>query len=474
LLSNNMDASILKENHYYFGNFRPKSGDEKEKKPKEDYFVHTFPTFIIEKGYTQECVKILITLMRQGWALINPSTLWNNMVPQFVPYGTIVRENCSKEVVVEPAKGKRKAVTAKKVPQKVRSNALLLPAELSIINRYVEPLFKPTPYENLSQDQWVQSVWANGLSSIKRDLSAQYNLRATFLSRLASLTTKRLRALRATSDANKTKRKADVTVSDLSSLLLGRVNPVQEFAQEILLLDPTGELFLKEYFLGLTLDWSKIGGGSNLMNHIKEKISTDIDELGIYSDLLSSQQEKREQISQFLAAYKAKEDARTAFFTELQNKYGANLVNKWATNVLTYDFPTAMADKGKVKAKGKAANRNPVVPHESKKPQGVAKKAAAQGKKHYKFNPRKGEFEGYSIELEALMRQLLSETKEFETKPRMKLYLRLETLMGTKKPLPPEFKQYTDYMSQPGHDRNTLWLSLLAEFANLRIVDTDA
>jgi hypothetical protein len=471
LLSNGMDSSLLKENHTYFGNFKPKAGaDDKDKKPKEDYWIHTLPSFILEKDLAQECAKVILTIMRQSWALLNPSTLWNNMVPHVVPYGTIVRENCAKEVVVEPAKGKKKAVTAKKVPQKVRSNALLLSAELSIINRYAEPLFKPTPFENLSQDEWVQSVWANGLPSIKKDLSTQYGLRATFLSRLASLTTKRLRLLRATSETHKTKRKADVTVSDLSSLLLGRVNPVQDFAQEILSLDPTGELFLKEYFLGEQLDWSKVGGGSNLLDQVKEKIALDIDSIGVYSELLSEQQEKRQQIALFLASYKLKEDARNAFFLDLQNKYGANLVNKWHANVLTYDFPEAMAAKGKISNKGKKDPRHPQVPHEPKKSQGEAKKAKPKKQKFtFTCNSDGVTVQGASDELSNLISELWELYPTFSENPRQKIFFGLERLLKDGKALPKEFSEFNGYLSREGNDRNTLWKDISVCMANMSI-----
>jgi hypothetical protein len=470
LISNNMDTTVLKENHEYFGNFRPKSGaDEKDKKPNVDYWIHTLPSYILEKGLAQECAKLIVTLMRHSWTLINPDTLWQNMVPNFIPYGTVVREHCSKEVVVEPAKGRKPAVTKARVPQKVRSNALLLAAEIGMINRYSEPLFRPTPFESLSQDEWVQTVFANGLSKIKRDLSNQYNLRAAFLSRLASLTTKRLRLLRATSEANKTKRKADVSATDLTSLLLGRVNPVQDFAQEILSLDPNGDLFLKEYFVGDNYDWNKIGGGSNLIDYIKQKITLDIDTIGTYSELLSAQEEKKRQISTFLESFKAKEDARNAYFLSLQNKYGANLVNKWSANVLTYDFPSSMKDKGKIKNKGKKATTI-VVPHEPTKSQNQSKrqKQSSKGKRSlplFKMDPEKGYiFENSNEEFDTFIKEVSNDQKSiWISKPSTAIFLYLEKFFkGLVDKIPKEYPFNRDYLSIEGNTRDTLWSSVLS------------
>jgi hypothetical protein len=245
---------------------------------------------------------------------------------------------------------------------------------------------------------------------------------------------------------------------------------VQDFAQEILLLDPTGDLFLKEYFLGEHLDWSKVGGGSNLLDLIKEKISLDIDTIGTYSELLQQQIDKKIAIDLFLANYKEKEKARSDFFLDLQKKYGANLVNKWTTNVITYDFPTAMADKGKVANKGKRANRNPIVPHEPKKPQGETKKSQPKKlKPTFKITPTGAMIEGASDSLNIFISETESEENTFKDNPRNGLFLHLEKYIEAKKTLPDELNQFDGYLSGKGNNRNLLFRDLSVIFAEWSI-----
>jgi len=390
LMSNGMDASVLKQNHTFFGNFRPEKGaDEKDKKSKDLYWIHMLPQLIKETDLRDSCTKVILHVMRNTWSLVDGEILWTNMVPNFVPYGTVIKDTCSKDVVIEPAKGKKAAVTKAKVPTKVRSNALLLKGELEYINTVSGPLFEPTPWEKLSQEEWVKAIWANGLGKIKKELSTQYGHRATFLSRLSSVTTKRLRQYRLLTDANKNKRKADVQVSDLESLLISRVNPAQEFAQELLSLDPSQELFLKEYFVGGTYDWKSVQGGTALADSIKEKVHQDIASEGIYTELLKQSEEKRTALSALLASYKAKEDERNAYFRNLQEKYGSRLVSKWSSNLTEYEFTEDQQSKGRNIKRGHKKSLANQVPFETKKPQGSTKEKKPEVRKPLPEEPPK-------------------------------------------------------------------------------------
>lgn len=459
LISNKMDASVLKENQTYFGNFKPSKGAEKTKKPRDQYWIHSLPAYIIESSVKQDCARVILQLMRYAWILVNPDTLWHNMVPNFVSYGTVVRENCSKEVVVEPAKGKRPAVTTSKVPQKLRSNALLLKSELDLINRIAEPLFAPTPWEGLSQEEWVKAIWANSLLSIKKDLSIQYGLRATFLSRVASVTTKRLRLLRSLIPEKKTIRKADVQASDLVTLLGSRVDPVQDLAQEILSLDPTGDMFLKEHFLGDYQNWTKVGGGTTLLDSVKEKLCLDVDESHIYADMLADQEDKKASLEAILASYKEKSDARNAYFTSLQEKYGANQISKWKANVLDYDFAAAMESQKKVRNKGKKASHI-TVPHEPKKTQGERKKADRLLMKD--VNPTIAqscaEQQAASESPLNVMHDIVMESNEGKSGNLVAGYFRfIEDYLRKGKALPEQFERFSGYLTKSEDDRKLLW-----------------
>jgi hypothetical protein len=379
-----MDASVLKENQVYFGNYRPPTGTQKGTKPLDQYWIHQLPAMVMERDWANECSKIAISLLRKAWILIDPGILWDNMVSQHITYSNVVSEYCSKDVVIEPSRGKKKAVVAKKVPQKVRSNSLLLKSELEIINRLADSIFSRTPWEQLSQEEWVMQLWTEGLDKIRSALSANYACRAQFLSKLAALTTKRLRLIRETGE-KKHIRKADVQASDLSSLLLSKGNPVQAFVQEILNLDPTGELFLKEWFVGVYADWSKVGSGTSFQTHLKRKVANEVYESNPYDELLKDRDDLRQEILSIATQMEQHRQEEETFLAEVESKIGSATMAKWKTNLRKFSLEeqsnAALSERGLRRPPSKRLFNVTEVPHEPK-PRASKKKPKVQ-----KLNP---------------------------------------------------------------------------------------
>jgi len=371
-----MDSSVLRENQVYFGNVRPPKGTKpKEKVIKEQYIVHTLPSLFKETDVADELSRILAVFLRRSWVLVDPMVLWKNLVPYITPYSEVVTQACSKEIVLEPPKGKREAVTKQKVPQKVRNNSLMLKEELEFLNLISSPIWQPTPWESLSQEDWASQIWIHGLDKIKKELSAQYNYRASFLSKLATVTTKRLRDLRKALN-NDRLRKSDVKAQDLTNLILSRENPVKQLSQEILSMDPQGLLFLREYYLGGYIKWRDAGGESDLREYIQSQLPIDIISNDFYSDLAKLEEEKLAKLSSLRDSFMEKEATQKAMLSDLKKKFGATFVDKWTLNVQNFDPVEYLVSKGATVIP--AQKKGVIPPHDQIKPRpGKREKLAA-------------------------------------------------------------------------------------------------
>jgi len=367
LNSNRLDGSVLRENQLYFGNARPKKGTKpKEKVTETVYIVHTFPGLFQESAWDQELSRILALMLRRSWVNVDPEVLWKNLVPNIIPYSDVVLQACSKEIVIEPPRGKREAITKPKVPQKVRSNALVLKPELDFLNRISGPIWSPTPWEGLSQDQWAVQLWATGLDKIKTELSAQYNFRANFLSKLASVTTKRLKDLRVALGQDRL-RKSDVKAQDLANLITSRENPVKDFTGEILSIDPQGTLFLREYYLGGYQDWSRAGGSADFLDYIRTQVPLDIVNDGFYEELVKSESTKLEKLRGLYDEVRAKESTQKLMLSELKKKYGSHFVDKWHLSIQDFDPLEYLKSKG-AKVIDNDPKKGIIPPHDQQKP----------------------------------------------------------------------------------------------------------
>jgi hypothetical protein len=332
---------------------------------KEQYIVHTLPSIFQEVDVADELSRILAVMLRRSWVLVDPDVMWKNLVPYVLPYSEVIAMACSKEIVLEPPRGKREAVTKYKVPQKVRNNKLMLKEELEFINLISSPIWQPTPWENISQDAWASQIWIHGLDKIKSELSAQYNFRASFLSKLATVTTKRLRDLRKALN-NDRLRKSDVKAQDLTNLILSRENPVKSFSQEILSMDPQGLLFLREYYLGGYRDWRDAGGTSELREYISSQIPIDIISSEFYVDLAKSEEEKLTKLASLRDSFMEKDATQKAMLRDLKTKFGSTFVDKWTLNLQDFNPKEYLTSKGSIVIDAKAKGIIP--PHEQVKP----------------------------------------------------------------------------------------------------------
>jgi hypothetical protein len=271
------------------------------------------------------------------------------------------------ERVVEPAKGKKKAVTSKKVPGKPKQSPLLLKTEMDLLTKISAPLFGKTSLEVLSHDEWVHYILDNGLEWARKYLREIYVNRQTYLVRFAKLTTSRLQQLRKISVALQTKKKSNVSQEDLRTLLLSKENPTATFVTEIAKLDPTGGLFISQFYSGDTINFAS--PGLTTEDDIKRLISKSVIDNNVYVDLRNDLEAAHgEWVQRALTAERALASTMVEY-NAIRSKFDQTEKVRRLTKHQNTLFDLLIS-KGKVSLTQAIGNQRKRVPHEQKKPKG--------------------------------------------------------------------------------------------------------
>jgi len=367
---------ILKPNHYYFGN----NPGETRKVDKQVLRVNSFKTellgLIIEKDWQTEMQDILIKLLRRSYTLLPHETIYHDIKPQLINYNQVITKWCSSERVITPARGKKRAETIRKVPGKPKSSPLLLKPEMELLNSLSARLFGKTAMEELDFDQWSALLLREGIDKIRSDLKIIYNNRQTFLTKFAKLTTNRLSQVRKLPGVQPTIKKASITTEQVSAVVLNKEDPVSALVQEILTLDPTGELFINQYFAGDTSFYAVSTLSESDMRSLLNK--TILDKM-TYDDLKRSKDKSDPWVLKYLELEKLhritqKEFGELRQKIQLSDKRRKVQVQKETT---LYDL---ILEKAKIELPTKNKKSFKDIPHSSSKPKGSHKSGPRKGK----------------------------------------------------------------------------------------------
>jgi hypothetical protein len=358
---------ILKPNQYYFGN----NPGEIKRIDKQSIKVTSFKTDIlsifVESDWAQDMLDILIKLMRRSYTLMPYDTIYNDLKPQLLTYTQVIAKWCSSERIVEPAKGKRKAQTVKKVPGKPKSSPLLLKPEMDLLNSLSSKLFGKTSMEELSFNDWCTLLLSEGMDSIRTTLRSIYNNRQTYLLRFAKLTTQRLTQVRKIPGVYPNTKKASITTEQVAAVVLNREDPVANLTQEILSIDPNGTLFINQYFAGDTENYAISTLGESDMRGLVAKTIID---MGVYNELRKTKDNADPWVIRYLELERAHRITKREY-DELRAKIQQSdkkrkvKVNK---EITLYDL---ILDKAKISLPDSSGNKKQKIPHEVKKPQGA-------------------------------------------------------------------------------------------------------
>jgi hypothetical protein len=375
--SSHLGTNILKENNRYFGNAKVK--DTKKKIGDADqYWVRESRLLFYEEDWDNELGLLLCNLLRKSHILVDEATLLDNIVPYVEPYPEFVRQHTSQEVTITPAKGKKAATTTTKVPSKPKKSSLLLDKELSLLLEISAPIWINPHWSTMSSTEWAYELLNLGAKAIASDLKTIYSARATFLAKMASVTTKRLQAIRSLSDTLKTKRKADIQVTDLEALLLLREDPVDSYVNEIFTIDPSGNQFIKEWISGETSKSAEHDTTPSTVSALKQIIFKRVYESHVYEEVIT----KRANAETLRAAHKSRVElaakSEKEWSDNFKKNYGSDLYEKWARNIDLTDMANRKVLRSVGAVLGDTSRKE--VPHESskKQPSLQAKKSRAR------------------------------------------------------------------------------------------------
>jgi hypothetical protein len=374
---------ILKPNHYYFGN----NPGETRKVDKQVLRVNSFKTellgLIIEKDWQNEMLDILIKLLRRSYTLLPHETIYHDIKPQLINYNQVITKWCSSERVITPARGKKRAEVIRKVPGKPKSSPLLLKPEMDLMNSLSARLFGKTAMEELEFDDWCALLLKEGLDNIRSQLKIIYNNRQTFLTKFAKLTTNRLNQVRHLPGVQPTIKKASVTTEQVNAVVLNREDPVSVLVQEILTIDPTGELFINQYFAGDTYNYAISTLSESDMRSLLSK--TIVDKM-VYDELRKSKDNKDPWVLRYLELEKAHRITQKEF-GELRQKIQQSDKRRKVQvqkDITLYDL---ILEKAKVELPTKNRKTFKMVPHSASKPKASSKPAKPTKGKIMEIDP---------------------------------------------------------------------------------------
>lgn len=373
-----LGVNVLIENNRLFGNSKSKD-NSKIIGAADQYWVRELPSFFEEGEWAQELATVFLSLVKQSWTLLQKDVMFDNIIPYIETYNSFIAKTQAVDIITTPAKGRKKAETTTKVPSKPKRNPLLLDGELKLLLELSASIWEPTPFESLSQEAWATKVLDHGLTALKSELNKIYSKRGQFLSKMAALTTKRLQLLRNVSEQHKTIRKADVSAQNLEDLLSSYDNPEIVFSQEIIAMDPTGSLFLKEWQLGHYIPSWVADHSAPAMERIQIAVQNAVTKKGFYDAMANKLTERKDKILAARKQIESKAATEKQWRDDFIQKYGAESLKRFSNNIYrdSDGLPAMFRVDSEYKRKAPATIHIKEVPHAHHKPTG---KPSTKGK----------------------------------------------------------------------------------------------
>jgi hypothetical protein len=234
----------LKFNHRFFGN-NPREYDLINKVPVSvKYFLSELPNLFHEMDWAKELAHVLVRLLKESHIFLTKEIRESCISSNVLSYSEVVERFCTKPIVIEPARGRKPATVRNVIPHKPRPNAMFIKDEYDFIMKQTESLWTSPSFAKDSAS-WVKHICEHGFLPTKKEIIEHHNEKAAFLTKFASISTKRLREYRGVPNSVANKRKKDISRDDVNLLLERRADVSGSLIRELISLDPTfkGPLF---------------------------------------------------------------------------------------------------------------------------------------------------------------------------------------------------------------------------------------
>jgi hypothetical protein len=231
----NLGIEALKKNHRFFGNNFGETEIINKKTVPIQYMEREYESIFREED--KECFPILLSLIKRSYGLLKPVVLSSIRDEYLLSFSEVTNLYCIKTIATGNARGRNLEKSRRFVPHKPRAAAMLLPGEYLYLMEILGPIFNNPQFCETSE-RWVAHIEQEGFKKTKSTLVELNNIRAEILEKYSSLTTKRLQEVREISDTYRTKRKRDISVGDIETMLSRRSDPAQKLCDEIVRFDP--------------------------------------------------------------------------------------------------------------------------------------------------------------------------------------------------------------------------------------------
>jgi len=239
-----LGLNALKKNHRFFGNNPGETTAIGKVRVPVPFKAKELRNLFREQDWSEALESLTVSLFRKYHDCLAKDIMDTEIKKNLITYSEVVQLYCTRDVIVGKQKGHD--IIKSRVPHKPRSSNLLLKEEQRVVNNISDPVFNdgiPTDV-----DGFYHYVCKHGFDQTIKFLRAKSSKKAEFLQKFSSLTTKRLTEIRRIApDSSKTKRKKDLSVCDAQVLIAYREDRYNEFASELLNLDPRLELALAQF-----------------------------------------------------------------------------------------------------------------------------------------------------------------------------------------------------------------------------------
>jgi Arc/MetJ-type ribon-helix-helix transcriptional regulator len=220
-----LGLSALVRDEFFFGN---NPGEKSHNQTVVYDLKHRIQTLFKESELGNALFALLNEAARRlGLNKLNERDYYKAIDANLIPFDQLVRSHYRELFSV---KKQKKIRVGTQKPRLIESSPLMTEGEMRIIKRFVSPFFNDL--NSLAEDYYGQ-VYAQGFATVKKRIADSISRRWQILQKFAKVTKWRLQELRKIDPAAAGKRKAQVTPSDLMSLLQKRSHAPERFVQEL-------------------------------------------------------------------------------------------------------------------------------------------------------------------------------------------------------------------------------------------------
>jgi hypothetical protein len=252
-----LTVEALKKNHRFFKNNPEETVLLGRKQTPIESYKDMLASFIPEAD-SEQVTDVLLSFIKQ--LPLPEGVATRSIRDNLIPVSEFITREFSRTIVLGDSQTKKSRLKKDKVPGIPRQSPLFLKGEQEAILQHYAYLYE-TPEFLKNQEKFWEFLNRHGYQKMKTTAADIYNARADFLSKFASVTNKRLIALKELS-RNRKLRKKEVSQEMVYDLLYARKDPYAYLASEILSISSDVSRFKERLAKGAKLERAEMNPGA--------------------------------------------------------------------------------------------------------------------------------------------------------------------------------------------------------------------